>query len=116
MYIQIIELNFILLFSTVLESFERQLDKIFPDACGSRVTLHDAKSVAREVSACCSTNIRNLAFNLDVSCPIPPAGEVDASQVLQLLKEWLKNSEKNAVLAVLTDALQDCDLGKVIRN
>ena len=36
--------------------------------------------------------------------------------MLQLIKEWLKNSEENAVVAVLTDALQDCDLGKVIRN
>ena len=66
----------------------------------------------------CSTKkqIRELAFILDVSCPSPVADEVDASDVLQLLKEWLKNSEEIAVVAVLTDALQDCDLGKVIRN
>ena len=72
----------------------------------------------KEVSRCCSTKkqIRDLALILDISCPSPGADEVDASQVLQLLKEWLKKSEKNAVVAVLTDALQDCDLGKVIRN
>ena len=70
------------------------------------------------MSRCCSTKkqIRDLAVILDVRCPSLVADEVDASQVLQLLKEWLKNSEENAVVAVFTDALQDCDLGKAIRN
>ena len=66
----------------------------------------------------CSTKkqIRELAFILDVSCLSPVANDIDASQVLQLLTIWIKKSEKNAVVAVLTDALQDCELGKVISS
>ena len=70
-----------------------------------------------EVSRCSTKKqIRDLAFILNVSCPSPVADEVDPSQVLQLLKEWLENSETNAFVAVLTDALHECDLGEVIRN
>ena len=68
------------------------------------------------MSRCCSTRrqIRNLAITLDLSCPNLEADEVDANQVHQIIKKWLEQSGENAVVAVLTDALQDCDLGEVI--
>ena len=86
-------------------------------SCGSRV-IQDATLVAREVSRFCSTTkqIRDLARILDVNCPSPVADEIDASQVLQILEDWLEQSGENAVVSVLTDALQESDLGNVVSS
>ena len=70
------------------------------------------------MSRSCSAKkqIKDLALILNVSCPSLVADEVDTGQVLQLLEEWLKQSGKNALVAVLTDALEDCNLGTVISS
>ena len=98
--------------SIALKSYGRRLDEIYPHACGSPVTLQDAKLVANEVNRVSAEKkqIRTLAYNLDVSCP----DEIDASQVFRLLEDWLKKSGENAVVAVLTDALHDSNLSEVI--
>ena len=116
MYEQIIELRNKLIPSTALNSYTRRLDDIFPNAYGSLVTSQDAKSVAKEVSRCCSTRrkIRSLAITLDVSCSSLEADKVDANQVHQIIKKWREQSGENAAAPVLTDALQDCDLDEVI--
>ena len=68
------------------------------------------------MSRCCSTRsqIRNLAITLDEYYSSQEADEIDANQVHQIIKKWREQSGENAVVAVLTDALQDCDLGEVI--
>ena len=98
--------------SIALKSYGRRLNEIYPNACGSPVTLQDAKLVANEVNLASAEKkqIRALAYSLDVSCP----DEIEASQVLRLLEDWLKKSRENAVVAVLTDALHSSNLGEVI--